>query len=133
MTVICKSRCTKTAFSLWLQMLPGNVGFECGGVNPIRGQNNVQGACDMGALPNVYPGYQRVDNPNAQAKFRAAWSVGRLSEKPGLMLPSMLEGMLDGRIKSLYVFGENLANTEPDIKQEVPHGKRTVHPSLHLH
>ncbi|MFH0825865.1 MAG: formate dehydrogenase subunit alpha [Pseudomonadota bacterium] len=99
-----------------LQMLLGNVGFECAGVNPIRGQNNVQGACDMGALPNVYPGYQRVDDSQARAKFRAAWGVERLSEKPGLMLPSMLEGLLDGKIKGFYVFGENLANTEPDIK-----------------
>lgn len=99
-----------------LQMLLGNVGFECGGVNPIRGQNNVQGACDMGALPNVFPGYHKVDDPQAQAKFRAAWGVERLPEKPGLMMPSMLDGLLDGKIKAFYVFGENLANTEPDIK-----------------
>jgi formate dehydrogenase major subunit len=100
-----------------LQMLLGNVGFECGGVNPLRGQNNVQGACDMGALPNVFPGYQRVNDPSAQAKFRAAWGVGRLPEKPGLMMPSMLEGLLDGRIKAFYIFGENMANSEPDIKK----------------
>lgn len=99
-----------------LQMLLGNVGFECGGVNPIRGQNNVQGACDMGALPNVFPGYHRVDDPLAQAKFRAAWGVEWLPERPGLMMPSMLEGLLDGKIRAFYVFGENLANTEPDIK-----------------
>ena len=99
-----------------LQMLLGNVGFECGGVNPLRGQNNVQGACDMGALPNVFPGYQRVDDPGAQAKFRAAWGVEKLPEKPGMMLPDMMEGLLDGRIKAFYVFGENLANTEPDIR-----------------
>ena len=98
-----------------LQMLLGNVGFECGGVNPLRGQNNVQGACDMGALPNVFPGYQRVDDPAAQAKFRAAWGVEKLPEKPGIMLPDMMEGLLDGRIRAFYVFGENLANTEPDI------------------
>lgn len=99
-----------------LQMLLGNVGFECGGVNPIRGQNNVQGACDMGALPNLFPGYQKVDDPQARAKFAAAWGVERLPDKPGLMLPSMLEGILKGKIKGFYVFGENLANTEPDIK-----------------
>ncbi len=98
-----------------LQMLLGNVGFECGGVNPLRGQNNVQGACDMGALPNVFPGYQRVDDAASQAKFRAAWGVEKLPEKPGIMLPDMMEGLLDGRIKAFYVFGENLANTEPDI------------------
>jgi formate dehydrogenase major subunit len=99
-----------------LQMLLGNVGFEYGGVNPLRGQNNVQGACDMGALPNVFPGYQRVDDASAQAKFRAAWGVEKLPEKPGIMLPDMMEGLLDGRIRAFYVFGENLANTEPDIR-----------------
>jgi formate dehydrogenase major subunit len=99
-----------------LQMLLGNVGFECGGVNPLRGQNNVQGACDMGALPNVFPGYQRVDNPQARAKFEAAWNVPKLPEKPGLMIPRMVEGLLDGKVKAFYVFGENLANTEPDIR-----------------
>jgi len=98
-----------------LQMLLGNVGFECGGVNPLRGQNNVQGACDMGALPNVFPGYQRVDDPASRAKFQAAWGVDRLPEKPGMMMPSMLEGLLDGTMKAFYIFGENMANTEPDI------------------
>ena len=98
-----------------LQMLLGNVGFECGGVNPLRGQNNVQGACDMGALPNVFPGYQQVDDPQAQAKFRRPWDVESLPEKPGMMMPTMMEGLLDGRIKAFYVFGENLANSEPDI------------------
>ena len=99
-----------------LQMLLGNVGFECGGVNPLRGQNNVQGACDMGALPNVFPGYHRVDDRQAQAKFKAAWAVENLPDKPGLMMPQMIEGLLSGKIKAFYVFGENLANSEPDIR-----------------
>ena len=99
-----------------LQMLLGNVGFECGGVNPIRGQNNVQGACDMGALPNVFHGYQKVDNPEIRAKFEAAWGVKDLPAKPGLMLPQMLEALGEGKIKGFYIFGENLANTEPDIR-----------------
>ena len=98
-----------------LQMLLGNVGFECGGVNPLRGQNNVQGACDMGALPNVFPGYQKVDNPQAQEKFMKAWKVKSLPNKPGMMMPTMMEGLTTGKIKAFYVFGENLANTEPDI------------------
>ena len=98
-----------------LQMLLGNVGFECGGVNPLRGQNNVQGACDMGALPNVYPGYQKVDNPQAREKFMKAWNVKSLPEKPGMMMPTMMEGLTSGKVKAFYVFGENLANTEPDI------------------
>ncbi len=64
-----------------LQMLLGNMGVECGGVNPLRGQNNVQGACDMGALPNVFPGYQKVIDPAARAKFEKAWNVDHLPEK----------------------------------------------------
>lgn len=98
-----------------LQMLLGNVGFECGGVNPQRGQNNVQGACDMGALPNVFPGYQRVDNPDARAKFMKAWNVQSLPDKPGMMMPTMMDNLTTGKVKAFYVFGENLANTEPDI------------------
>ncbi len=97
-----------------LQMLLGNVGFECGGVNPLRGQNNVQGACDMGALPNVFPGYQKVESPEMRAKYEAAWKV-KLPEKNGMMMPRMMDGLVDGKIKFFYVFGENLANTEPDI------------------
>ena len=99
-----------------LQMLLGNVGFDCGGVNPIRGQNNVQGACDMGALPNVFHGYQAVDKPENRAKFEKAWNVQDLPAKPGLMMPQMVEAVGEGKIKGFYVFGENLANTEPDIR-----------------
>jgi len=99
-----------------LQMLLGNVGFECGGVNPLRGQNNVQGACDMGALPNVFPGYQRVDIPEVRAKFEKAWGVTSLPDRPGLMIPQMIDGLANGKVKAFYIFGENLANTEPDIR-----------------
>ena len=98
-----------------LQMLLGNVGFACGGVNPLRGQNNVQGACDMGALPGDFPGYQKVGDPAARRKFETAW--GRpLPASPGLMIPDMIDGLSDGSVKALYVFGENIANTEPDIR-----------------
>ena len=99
-----------------LQMLLGNMGVDCGGVNPQRGQNNVQGACDMGALPNVFPGYQAVTDPKAQAKFKAAWGVDSLPDKVGLMMPKMMEGLASGKVKAFYIFGENLANTEPDIR-----------------
>ncbi len=99
-----------------LQMLLGSMGKEYGGVNPLRGQNNVQGACDMGALPNVYHGYQKVIDPAAREKFKQAWGVNHLPDQNGLMIPAMLEGLLDGKIRGLYVFGENLANTEPDIR-----------------
>jgi formate dehydrogenase major subunit len=98
-----------------LQMLLGNMGIECGGVNPLRGQNNVQGACDMGALPNVFHGYQAVTNPDARAKFEKAWDVEKLPDKNGLMIPQMMEGLVDGTVKAFYIFGENLANSEPDI------------------
>ena len=100
-----------------LQMLLGNMGRECGGVNPLRGQNNVQGACDMGALPNVFPGYQKVTDAEARAKFEAAWGGEKLPENNGLMIPQMMEGLPDGRVRGFYIFGENLANTEPDIRK----------------
>jgi formate dehydrogenase major subunit len=70
----------------------------------------------MGALPNVFPGYQRVDNAEARAKFEKAWGVTSLPDKPGMMIPQMLEGLPSGKIKAFYIFGENLANTEPDIR-----------------
>jgi formate dehydrogenase major subunit len=100
-----------------LQMLLGNMGVECGGVNPLRGQNNVQGACDMGALPNVFPGYQRVTDAALRAKFQTAWGVESLPVENGLMIPQMMEGLVSGKIRAFYVFGENLANTEPDIRK----------------
>ncbi len=98
-----------------LQMLLGNMGVACGGVNPLRGQNNVQGACDMGALPNVYPGYQAVTDPKAREKFQAFWGVDSLPQEIGLMIPEMMEGLEEKKVRAFYIFGENLANTEPDI------------------
>jgi len=100
-----------------LQMLLGNMGLECGGVNPLRGQNNVQGACDMGALPNVFPGYQSVTLPAAREKFEAAWEVKGLPDKVGLMIPQMMEKLVSKEIRAFYIFGENLANSEPDIRK----------------
>jgi formate dehydrogenase major subunit len=98
-----------------LQMLLGNMGVECGGVNPLRGQNNVQGACDMAALPNVFPGYQKVTDAEARKKFEKAWNCGPLPDKTGLMMPQMFDGLVSGKVKGMYIFGENVANTEPDI------------------
>ncbi len=100
-----------------LQMLLGNLGVESGGVNPLRGQNNVQGACDMGALPNVYPGYQKVIDEASRKKFEAAWAIDKLPEENGMMIPQMMEGLVSKKIRAFYIFGENLANTEPDIKK----------------
>lgn len=99
-----------------LQMLLGNVGEEYGGVNPLRGQNNVQGACDMGALPGDYPGYRKVVDPAARAAVEKFWNVSNLPDKPGLMMPGMMDGLKSGKIRAFYIFGENLANTEPDIR-----------------
>jgi formate dehydrogenase major subunit len=98
-----------------LQMLLGNLGVECGGVNPLRGQNNVQGACDMGALPNVLPGYQKLGDLLTIDKFAKFWGVPSLPAKTGLMIPQMLEGLADGSVKAFYCFGENPAKTEPNL------------------
>ena len=97
-----------------LAMLTGNVGKPGAGVNPLRGQNNVQGACDLGALPNVYPGYQKVDDPQAREKFQAAWGVS-LPARPGLTVVEMIDAAADGRLKGLYVMGENPMLSDPDV------------------
>jgi formate dehydrogenase alpha subunit len=97
-----------------LAMLTGNVGKESAGVNPLRGQNNVQGACDLGALPNVYPGYQSVEDEAIQAKFEAAWGT-KLSSDKGLTVVEMMHGILEGKIKALYMMGENPALSDPNL------------------
>ena len=97
-----------------LAMLTGNVGKPGAGVNPLRGQNNVQGACDLGALPNVYPGYQKVDDPGVQEKFQDAWGVA-LSARPGLTVVEMINAADDGTLKALYVMGENPMLSDPDV------------------
>lgn len=97
-----------------LSMLCGNVGIEGGGVNPLRGQNNVQGACDMGALPNVYPAYQQVANDDIRKKFEKAWGA-KLSPKPGLTLMEIMSAAGTGAIKALYIMGENPLLSDPDL------------------
>ena len=98
-----------------LAMLTGNVGVASGGVNPLRGQNNVQGACDMGGLPNVFTGYQPVADEAANKKFSEAW--GRpLSNKPGLTILDMFTAIEAGKIKALYIVGENPLVTDPDLR-----------------
>lgn len=96
-----------------LAMLTGNIGREFTGVNPLRGQNNVQGACDMGGLPNVYPGYQPVSSEDVKKKFEAAWKV-ELSKDVGLTIPEMLKGVGDGSVRALFVLGENPMVSDPD-------------------
>jgi len=97
-----------------LALLCGNIGIESGGVNPLRGQNNVQGACDMGGLPNVFSGYQQVANPQALEKFEKAWDV-KLSDKPGLTLCDIVHKAGHGDIKFLYIMGENPMVSDPDL------------------
>lgn len=96
-----------------LAMLTGHLGRPGTGVNPIRGQNNVQGACDMGALPNVFPGYQRVTDEVARAKFAEAWGAS-LADEMGLMIPDMFDGANTGDIKAMYILGENPVLTDPN-------------------
>jgi formate dehydrogenase alpha subunit len=96
-----------------LQMLLGNMGVPGGGVNPLRGQNNVQGACDMGGLPNVYPAYQPVTNDAARKKFEEAWGSD-LSLSVGLTVTEMMPGILEGKIHAMYVLGEDPLMSDPD-------------------
>jgi len=96
-----------------LAMLCGNVGIPNAGVNPLRGQNNVQGACDMGGLPNVLTGYQPVADPDVIEKFSKAWGTP-LSDQPGLTITDMVPAMLEGKLKALYVIGENPKLSDPD-------------------
>ncbi len=97
-----------------LAMLTGNVGKENAGVNPLRGQSNVQGACDMGALPNVYSGYQAVTDPQAREKFSKAWGVD-LPDKVGLTVVEILNAAYDGKIRGIFVMAENPAMSDPDL------------------
>ena len=96
-----------------LQMLLGNLGHLSAGVNPLRGQNNVQGACDMGVLPNVFQTYQKVGDSAVQKKFEEGWARPGLSDRLGLMMPSMFQGMIDGKVKAFLCHGENVVQTEP--------------------
>ena len=101
-----------------LAMLTGNLGKPSAGVNPLRGQNNVQGCCDMGCLPNVYPGYQKVDDPAVKKKFEEIWGVG-LSGKPGTPASEMADAMIAGSLKAMYIFGENPAVSDPNSNHAV--------------
>ncbi len=97
-----------------LQMLLGNVGVAGGGVNPLRGQSNVQGSCDMGGLPNYYSGYQNVALEASHKKFEAAWGAVPPVDKPGLTLVEMMRAAEHGQIKAMYILGENPALSDPD-------------------
>ncbi len=101
-----------------LALITGNLGQVSGGVNPLRGQNNVQGACDMGSLPNVFTGYQKVDNADARQKFEAAWGVS-LNEKPGLTHTEIFDAAYRGDVKAVYLVGENPVLTEANAAHSI--------------
>ena len=96
-----------------LAMITGHVGKEFSGVYPMRGQNNVQGACDMGALPNVYSGYQPVTDEGVRKKFENAWGVN-LPSSPGFTLTDMMAKAIEGVLKCFYIIGEDQVRTDPD-------------------
>ena len=112
-----------------LAMLCGHIGMPGGGVNPLRGQNNVQGACDMGGLPDVFSGYQKVADAQARASaWRQAWGVTGLPATPGLKVTQMMPGgPCRRRLKALYIIGENPLVSDPDLE---PRREEPAHPRL---
>lgn len=98
-----------------LAMLTGNVGRPGVGVNPLRGQNNVQGSCDMGSFPHELPGYRHVKGEEARAVFESAWGV-TIDPEPGLRIPNMLDAAVEGTFKGLYCQGEDILQSDPDTK-----------------
>ena len=107
-----------------LAMATGNIGREGVGVNPLRGQNNVQGSCDMGSMPHEYPGYRHVSDDATRALFESAW--GRpLSNDPGLRIPNMLDNAIDGSFKALYCVGEDIVQSDPNT-QHVTHALESM-------
>jgi formate dehydrogenase major subunit len=98
-----------------LAMATGNVGRRGVGVNPLRGQNNVQGSCDMGSFPHELPGYRHVSDPGVRAIYEAEWGV-KIESEPGLRIPNMLDAAVRGTFLGLYVQGEDIAHSDPDTK-----------------
>jgi len=101
-----------------LALMTGNLGRESTGINPLRGQNNVQGATDMGCIPDFYPGYQKVNIPAVRQKFEKLWGV-KLSDKIGLKATEMIEAAINGKIKTMYIMGENPALSDPDVNHTI--------------
>ena len=98
-----------------LAMATGNIGREGVGVNPLRGQNNVQGSCDMGSFPHELSGYRHISDDAARALFESAWHV-RLQPEPGLRIPNMFEAALEGSFKGMYIQGEDMAQSDPNTQ-----------------
>lgn len=107
-----------------LALVTGNIGKKSAGVNPLRGQNNVQGACDMGALPDVYPGYRKVFEPAAKEKFEQAWGC-ELNPEKGLTHTEIFDGLHDGSITSLYLVGENPVLSEANASHAIEAMEKT--------
>jgi formate dehydrogenase major subunit len=107
-----------------LAMLTGNLGREGVGVNPLRGQNNVQGSCDMGSFPHELPGYRHVSDPAVRALFEGEWKV-QLQSEPGLRIPNMFDASISGRFRGLYCQGEDVAQSDPNT-QHVEHALRSL-------
>ncbi|WP_234822547.1 formate dehydrogenase subunit alpha [Palleronia aestuarii] len=101
-----------------LAMLTGNVGIEGAGVNPLRGQNNVQGSCDMGSFPHELPGYRHVKHDDAREIFESRWGV-KIDPEPGLRIPNMFDAALDGSFGGLYCQGEDIVQSDPDTSHVV--------------
>lgn len=101
-----------------LALMTGNLGKESAGVNPLRGQNNVQGATDMGCIPNMYPGYQRVDIPSVREKFEQEWGM-KLSERIGLTATEMTDAAIQGTLRAMYIMGENPVLSDPDVNHTI--------------
>ncbi|MGD8809898.1 MAG: formate dehydrogenase subunit alpha, partial [Gammaproteobacteria bacterium] len=98
-----------------LAMLTGNLGREGVGVNPLRGQNNVQGSCDMGSFPHELPGYRHVSDPAVRALFEKEWNV-TIQPEPGMRIPNMFDAAVAGQFKAMYIQGEDVAQSDPDTQ-----------------
>jgi formate dehydrogenase major subunit len=107
-----------------LAMATGNIGRDGVGVNPLRGQNNVQGSCDMGSFPHEFSGYRHVSDDSTRETFEHLWGVA-LSKEPGLRIPNMMDEAVDGAFKGLYVQGEDIAQSDPDT-QHITAGLRSM-------
>lgn len=107
-----------------LAMATGNIGREGVGVNPLRGQNNVQGSCDMGSMPHEFPGYRHVSDDATRALFESVWQKP-LSNDPGLRIPNMLDNAIDGTFKALYCVGEDIVQSDPNT-QHVTHALESM-------
>ena len=107
-----------------LAMATGNIGREGVGVNPLRGQNNVQGSCDMGSFPHELPGYRHVSDDKARGQFEKKWGV-KLDNEPGLRIPNMFDASVDGSFRGIYIQGEDIAQSDPDT-QHVTHALESL-------